>query len=79
VRLLTVQLKISISDELYEKLERATKKFKKRTPNAIASEVLQDNLTLWEEVETRRQKLVRRQQTKLLGKIDSLISNSNSK
>lgn len=70
----TIQLKISISEELYEKLERATKKFKKRTPNAIASEVLQDNLSLWEEVETRRQKLVVRQHSKVLKKLDRSTS-----
>jgi hypothetical protein len=70
----TVQLKISISDELEEKLEAARKKHGKRTVNAIASEVVEDYLVLWDAVEERRKKLVTRQHNKVLKKLDQKSS-----
>jgi hypothetical protein len=66
----TVQLKISISDELEAKLEAARKKHDKRTVNAIASEVIEDYLALWDAVEERRRKLVTRQHSKVLKNLD---------
>ena len=60
----SVQLKISIPEELLWELEAAQKKFKARTPNIIASEVIEDYLHLWEEAESVRRKKVIKQYVK---------------
>ena len=68
--LATVQLKISISTELEQRLEALRRKHGKRTINAIVSEVAEDYLDLWDAVEERRKKLVTRQHGKVLKKLD---------
>jgi hypothetical protein len=67
----SVQFKISIPEELLMKLEAAQKKFKKRTPNIIASEVIGEYLHLWEEAERVRRKKVIKQYAKTLKHLDS--------
>lgn len=67
----SVQFKISIPEELLMRLEAAQKKFKKRTPNIIASEVISDYLHLWEKVERARRKEIIKQYEKLLKQLDS--------
>jgi hypothetical protein len=66
----SVQFKISISEEVLMRLEAAQKKFKKRTPNIIASEVIGDYLHLWEEAERVRGKKVIKQYVKARKQLD---------
>lgn len=66
---MAVQLKISISDELQERLETVREKHGLRTINIVASEVIEEYLTLYDAVEDRRKKLVARQHKKVLDKL----------
>lgn len=66
----SVQFKISIPEELLMRLEAAQKKFKKRTPNIIASEVISEYLHLWEEAESVRKRKVIKQYAKALKQLD---------
>ena len=61
-----VQIKLSIREELLERLESALEEFPtSRTTNLIACEVIEDYLGLWIEAEEYRQKKVKRQHVKV--------------
>lgn len=74
--MVTTQLKISISKKLEKKLEAVRKKHDKRTINAIASEVVEDYLDLWDAVEDRRRKILARQHARMLKKLRQKPSRS---
>lgn len=60
-----VQIKLSIREELLERLESALGEFPtSRTTNLIACEVIEDYLDLWLEAERYRTKKVKRQFSK---------------
>ena len=70
------QLKLFISDELLVRLEKARKRFGKRTPQTVVVEVVEDYLYLWEAAEQSRQRHVARQQKLLLKKLQKSKSQS---
>jgi len=62
-----VQIKLSIREELLQRLESALEEFPNaRTSNLIACEVIEDYLPLWIEAEEYRAKKVKRQHAKVL-------------
>lgn len=67
----SVQLKISIREEVLWKLEAAQKKFDARTPNIIASEVIERYLDLWEEAESVQKRKIIKQYVKARKQLDS--------
>ncbi len=62
-------MKISITDELLERLEAVREKHGLRTTNIVASEVVEEYLDLYDAVEDRRKKLIARQHKKVLDKL----------
>jgi hypothetical protein len=61
-----VQIKLSIREEILQRLEEALERFpESRTTNLIACEVIEDYLDQWLEAEEYRRKRVKRQHAKL--------------
>ncbi len=61
----TKQYKVGVDESLIERYENAAEKYKRRSGNQVASEVLEQYLDLWEQAEQGRLAVISQQRRAL--------------